>query len=104
MRRQNVDRLQVERRAAELQPDVARGCRQLGQKAQRQLPASALPVLGADTQDLRREQAVDTEELELDGGAADPRRLGDQLPTASQVAVVVAGDLGDEFSHGRLVR
>ena len=94
------DGVQVKRCAGELDALLVAALGELGQEGQWQLPVLALSVGLALGQDLGREELVNLEELKLDRVAADARGGVDEVETAREVAVVVAGDFGDELGQG----
>ena len=95
------DGVEVEGRAGELDPLVVAALGELRQEGRRQFPVLAFSVRLALGQDLGRKQLVDPEQLEFDRVATDTSGGVDELEAAIQVAVVVAGDFGDELlGHG----
>ena len=95
------DGVEIEGRTGELDPLVVAALGEFRQEGRRQFPVLAFSVRLALGQDLGREQLVDLEQLELDRVATDPRGGVDKLEAAFQVAVVVAGDFGDELGGHR---
>ena len=63
---------------------------------QRQLPLLAGAMFFALRQNLRREHAVDLEELEFHRVAAGIRRRVDERQRARKIAIVIAGSFSDE--------
>ncbi len=94
---------EIERRARELNAALQAALGQRPQMRQRQFPLPAGPVLFALRQNLRREHAVDLEELEFHRVAAGLRRRVDERQRAAKIAVVIGRRLGDEDRCGRHV-
>jgi len=95
----DVDRFQIKRGAAQGQAFGAGAGSQIGKKVQRQFPAAAKAVSFALLQNFRRKQMFNAKELKLHAPASAGGSGANEIQAALFVAVVIAGNFGDEASH-----
>ena len=89
--------IEVEGRASEFNAAMVAALGEFRQKGRRQFPVLAFSVRFALGQDLGREQLVDLEQLELDRVATNTACGVDEFEAAIEVAMVVAGNFGNEL-------